>query len=153
MLLFQSRADGARFHSRTLLSFVLFSFGHRIYRNGDPRNAIIKSLSKELSELPGNTEGARLFDISSKIEAYMLREKRLHANLDFYAATAYYQCGVPIDFFTPLFVIARTAGWAAHIQEQRADNKLFRPSAIYTGPPHKQFVPMDRRTEAPKSKL
>lgn len=77
----------------------------------------------------------------------MMNEKKIFPNLDFFAASAYHQCGVPTDFFTPIFVIARTAGWGAHIIEQRKSNKLFRPSAIYTGPERKEFVPIKQRKE------
>ena len=129
-----------------------FRFGHRIYRNGDPRSDIIKACSQELSQLPNNDEGKRLYEISCIIESLMMKEKKLHPNLDFFAASAYFQCGVPIDFFTPIFVIARMAGWISHIQEQRADNKLFRPSAIYQGPKMKQFVKIEDR-EKLNSKL
>lgn len=79
----------------------------------------------------------------------MVTEKKIFPNLDFYAASAYHQCGVPTDFFTPIFVIARTAGWAAHIIEQRKNNKLFRPNAIYTGPEKKEFVPIKERKQQP----
>ena len=99
---------------------LIMGFGHRIYKNGDPRNAIIKSHSKKLSEQPTATlPGAnpQLFAISEHIEQVMRDEKRMHANLDFYSASAYYQCGIPIPFYTPIFVIARTSGWAAHIIE------------------------------------
>jgi 2-methylcitrate synthase len=78
----------------------------------------------------------------------MMSEKKMFPNLDFYAASAYHQCGVPTDFFTPIFVIARTAGWASHIIEQRKDNKLFRPDAIYTGPGQKAYVPIEQRKPA-----
>jgi len=125
---------------------LIMGFGHRIYRTGDPRNAIIKACSKKLSETPTVANRApHLFAISERIENYMWNTKKLFPNLDFYAASAYHQCGVPTDFFTPIFVIARTAGWASHIVEQRANNKLFRPDAIYTGPEKLEFVKIDNR--------
>lgn len=128
-------------------------FGHRVYKNGDPRNGIIKKCSKKLSELPKSVlPGANpeLFAISEHIENVMLNEKKMHANLDFFSASAYYQCGIPIPFYTPIFVIARTSGWAAHIMEQRAADKLIRPKSNYTGPAPRKFVPIDRRTHQSK---
>lgn len=124
---------------------LIMGFGHRIYRKGDPRSDIIKACSLELTKTPGGKP--ELFAISERIEQYMMTQKKIFPNLDFYAASAYHQCGIPTDFFTPIFVIARTAGWAAHIIEQRADNKLYRPNAIYTGPEKKEFVPLKQRKE------
>lgn len=126
---------------------LIMGFGHRIYKKGDPRSDIIKQCSKQLSLLPkyGNPN---LFAISERIESLMKREKGMFPNLDFYAASAYHQCGVPTQFFTPIFVIARTAGWAAHILEQRNNNKLYRPDAIYNGPERKIFVPINNRRKA-----
>jgi 2-methylcitrate synthase len=124
---------------------LIMGFGHRIYKHGDPRSDIIKACSKKLSQLPKYGK-PNLFAISERIEGLMKSSKGMFANLDFYAASAYHQCGVPTDFFTPIFVIARTAGWSAHILEQRANNKLFRPDAIYTGPERKQFIPINQRT-------
>jgi len=125
---------------------LVMGFGHRIYRKGDPRSDIIKACSRELTKT--KTGKPQLFKISERIEHYMMTEKKIFPNLDFYAASAYHQCGVPTDFFTPIFVIARTAGWAAHIIEQRASNKLFRPNQIYTGPEKKEFVPLKQRVSA-----
>lgn len=124
---------------------LIMGFGHRVYRKGDPRNAIIKQCSKQLTTLPGGKP--KLFEISERIENLMMSSKKMFANLDFYAASAYHQCGVPTLFFTPIFVIARTAGWGAHIIEQRQDNKLYRPNAIYTGPDKKTFVPLSQRKQ------
>lgn len=109
-------------------------FGHRVYKNGDPRNGIIKKYSKALSEADIPHANPTLYSVSDHIEGIMLKDKRMHANLDFFSASAYYQCGIPISFYTPIFVISRTSGWAAHIIEQRRDNKLIRPSSNYTGP-------------------
>lgn len=106
-------------------------FGHRIYKNGDPRSDIIKTYSKRLSETPYGKP--QLFKISQRVEEIMLKEKKLFPNLDFYAASVYHQCGIPTKFFTPIFVISRTSGWAAHIIEQRSDNKLIRPKSNYIG--------------------
>ncbi len=90
----------------------------------------------------GNTN---LFDISGRIEQIMMQEKGLHLNLDFYSASAYHLCGIPASFFTPLFVIARSSGWAAHVMEQRENNKLIRPLADYTGPATRSYVPIEKR--------
>merc|ERR1719408_1025971 len=118
-------------------------FGHRIYKNGDPRNAIFKTMSKQLSLRP---EGMKtLYDVSDHIEALMANEKKMYPNADFYAASAYHQAGVPTPFFTPLFVMSRTAGWCAHVMEQlggNGANKIIRPSSIYNGPEKKAFAPM-----------
>ncbi|MBI2998454.1 MAG: 2-methylcitrate synthase [Deltaproteobacteria bacterium] len=121
---------------------VVMGFGHRIYRISDPRSAIIKRWSKRLAEAAGDT---RLYQISERIEQVMWREKKLFPNLDFYSATAFHFCGIPASMFTPLFVASRITGWAAHIIEQRGDNRLIRPTAEYVGPEPRPFVPVSRR--------
>ncbi|CAI2372522.1 unnamed protein product [Moneuplotes crassus] len=124
---------------------LVMGFGHRIYKNGDPRSDIIKGYSKKLTE----TEHGRpdLFEISERIENIMMSEKKMHPNLDFYSASAYYQLGLPVDFFTPIFVVSRTSGWAAHIIEQRSKNKLIRPASNYIGPEPKEFTVLDMRSK------
>ncbi len=121
---------------------VIMGFGHRVYKNGDPRSTIIKKWARELGQV---AEDEALFKISEKIEQVMLREKRIMPNLDFYSASAYALSGVPQSMFTPLFVIARIPGWVAHVIEQRQDNRLIRPIASYTGSPPRKYVPLDQR--------
>ena len=120
----------------------IMGFGHRVYRDNDPRSNIIQSWAKRLSESAGSMQ---MYDISERIESVMRREKGLFPNLDFYCATAYHQLGIPTELFTPLFVLARTSGWSAHILEQRGDNRLIRPGADYEGPDARDFVPLDQR--------
>ena len=130
---------------------LVMGFGHRVYKTSDPRNAIIKVWSKKFSEMDSpDLKGdkayrKRLFDVSERVEKIMWDEKKLFANADFFHATAYYFMGIPTELFTPIFVCSRISGWAAHIMEQRSNNRLIRPSADYIGPPVQAYVPIEQR--------
>jgi 2-methylcitrate synthase len=121
---------------------LIMGFGHRVYSVGDPRNRVIKDWSKKLGEDAGNLI---LFEISQAIEELMWSEKKLFPNLDFYSASSYHFMGVPTPLFTPIFVMSRLTGWAAHVFEQRENNKLIRPNALYKGPEGLDWVPIENR--------
>jgi 2-methylcitrate synthase len=120
----------------------IMGFGHRVYTTSDPRSDIIKQWAKRLA---ADTGDELLYPVSEAVERVMWDQKKLFPNLDFYSASAYHFLDIPTPLFTPLFVIARTAGWSAHIMEQRGDNKLIRPDADYVGPEPRSYVAIERR--------
>lgn len=121
---------------------LVMGFGHRVYRHGDPRSPIIKHWAKCLAELHGDTT---LIPVAERIEKVMLEQKNIMPNLDFYSSIVYRFCEIPIAFFTPIFVMSRITGWAAHIMEQRQNNKLIRPLSEYIGPSQKKYIPIEKR--------
>lgn len=121
---------------------LIMGFGHRVYKTADPRTAPIKALAQKLAVTDADQ---KTFAIAERLEVVMWREKKLFPNLDFYSALAYHFCGIPTPMFTPIFVMARTAGWSAHIAEQREHNRLIRPTAEYIGPQPRAYLPLAQR--------
>ncbi|MGO1693512.1 MAG: bifunctional 2-methylcitrate synthase/citrate synthase [Marinobacter sp.] len=120
----------------------IMGFGHAVYTESDPRNVIIKKWSEKLSKEAGDTV---LYPVSVRCEEVMWREKKLFCNADFFHASTYHFMGIPTELFTPIFVMSRVSGWTAHVKEQRANNRIIRPSADYTGPESAQWLPIDQR--------
>ena len=137
-----AEAATAGVHEKLEKKDLIMGFGHRVYTTSDPRNAVNKRMSKELADDVGNTT---LYPISVAVEKVMWDEKKLFANADFFAASVYHFMGIPTDLFTPIFVCSRITGWAAHVMEQRSNNKLIRPAADYIGPDLQQWVPIEKR--------
>ncbi|MFF7708458.1 2-methylcitrate synthase [Pseudomonas sp. NPDC007930] len=120
----------------------IMGFGHAVYRDSDPRNEVIKGWAKKLADDVGDS---RLYAVSEAVDKVMWEQKKLFPNADFYHASAYHFMGIPTELFTPIFVCSRLTGWAAHVFEQRANNRIIRPSAEYTGEPQRPFVPLAER--------
>ena len=140
---FDSAGDAVKgVHEMLARKDLIMGFGHRVYTTSDPRNAVNKKMSKALADDVGNTT---LYPVSEAVEKVMWDEKKLFANADFFAASVYHFMGIPTHLFTPIFVCSRITGWAAHIMEQRADNKLIRPAADYIGPGLQKWTAIEDR--------
>jgi len=129
-------------HHKLATRELIMGFGHAVYRQRDPRNAVIKEWSRKLA---AGSDKPELFDISDAVERTMKEEKNMFANADFFHASAYHFMGIPTKLFTPIFVMSRLTGWAAHCYEQRANNRIIRPGADYTGPADRDYLPISQR--------
>jgi len=120
----------------------VMGFGHRVYKEGDPRAKILRAMSERQTREIGRPE---LFEMSARIDEQMQKTKELLPNVDFYSATVYYSMGIPLDLFTPVFAVSRVAGWCAHVLEQYSNNRIYRPRGLYAGPPPSRYVPIGDR--------